>query len=87
MDFILLFTSSFFSDRFIATVVDGHCSSPKTVNGGTSQGSVLSPTLFLLFINDLLNLTQCPIQFYADDTTLHFSTAHNGPPTKQELCN
>ena len=25
-----------------------------------------SPTLFLLFINDLLNLTQCPIHSYAD---------------------
>ena len=29
--------------------------------------------LFLLFINDL-NLTQCPIHSYVDDSTLHFST-------------
>ena len=63
--------------------MDGHCS-PKTNNSGVPQDSVLSPTLFLLFINDL-NLTQCPIHNYADDTTLHFSTSYNRRPTQQEL--
>ena len=57
--FLLTFIFSFLSDRSIAAVVDGHCFSPKTINSGVLQGSVLSPTL--LFINDLLNLTQCLI--------------------------
>ena len=39
---------------------------------------------YLLSINDLLNLTQCPIHSYADDTTLHFSTSYNRCPTQQE---
>ena len=65
------FISNFLSDRSIAVVVDGHCSSPKSINSGVPQGSVLSPTLFLLFINDLLNQTSCFIHSYADDTTLH----------------
>ena len=64
--------------------MDGHCSS-KTINSGVPQGSVLSPTLFLLFINDLLNLTQCAIHSHGDAATLHFSTLHNRRPSQQEL--
>ena len=79
------FISSFLSDRSIAAVVDGHCSSPKSFNSGVPQGSVLSSTLFLLFINDLLNQTSCPIHSYADDTTLHFFTSFHRWPTLQEV--
>ena len=79
------FISSFLSDRSIVAAKDDHYSSPKPINSVVPQGSVLSPTLFLLFINDLLNLTQCPIHSYADDTTLHFSTSYNRRPTQQEL--
>ena len=68
-----------------AAEVDGHCSSPKSINSGVPQGSVLSPTLFLLFINDLLNQTSCPIHSYAVDTTLHFSTSFHRQPTLQEV--
>ena len=79
------FISSFLSERSIAAVVDGHCSSPKNINSGVSQGSVISPTLFLLFIYDLLNLIQCTIHSIADDTTLHFSTSYNRRRSQQEL--
>ena len=39
---------------FIAALVDGHCP-PKSINSDVLQGSVLSPTVFLLFINDVQN--------------------------------
>ncbi len=74
-------------DRSISAVVDGYCSKPKSINSGVPQGSVLSPTLFLLFINDLLSITDCPIHSYADDSTLHCSITFKSRPSKTELHN
>ncbi len=65
--------------------MDGHCSTPITINSGVPQGSVLSPTLFLLFINDLLSYTHSNLHTQADDSTLHYSTSFNHKPTLQEL--
>ncbi len=60
-------------------------SSPKPINSGVPQGSVVSPTHFLLFMNDLLSVTNCPIHAYADDSTLHFLTSFDRRPTLQDL--
>ncbi len=54
---VCTFISSLLSGRSISAVVDGYCSKPISINSGVSQGSVLSPTLLLLFINDLLSIT------------------------------
>ncbi|XP_059053792.1 uncharacterized protein LOC131848053 [Achroia grisella] len=59
--------ASFLSGRCIKAVVDGSCSDSMDINAGVPQGSVLSPTLFLLHINDLL--TTVNIHCYADDST------------------
>lgn len=59
--------ASFLVDRSIKVVVDGFCSDLKPVNAGVPQGCVLSPTLFLLHINDMLQTSD--FHCYADDST------------------
>lgn len=57
----------FLSERSIRVVIDGCSSDLVAIDAGVPQGSVLSATLFLLHINDLL----IPgIVGYADDSTI-----------------
>ena len=52
-------------------VLDGKSSQEYPVNAGVPQGSVIGPTRFLLYINDLPDDVICNIAIYADDTTLY----------------
>ena len=52
-------------------VLDGKSSPEYPVNAGVLQGSILGPTLFLLYITDLPDDVVCNIAIYADDTTLY----------------
>ena len=58
--------SSFLSNRPLRVVLDGKSSQEYPV-----KGSILGPTLFLLYINDLPDDVICNIAIYADDTTLY----------------
>ena len=51
---LITWISSFLSDRSIAIRVDGYLSKPHSIDSGVPQGSVISPVLFILFLNDLL---------------------------------
>ena len=62
---------SFLSNRWLRVVLDGKSSQEYPVNAGVSQGSILGPTLFLLYINNLPDDVICDIVIYADDTTLY----------------
>ena len=63
--------SSFLNNRQLPVVLDGKSSQEYPVNAGVPQGSILGPTLFLLYINDLPDDVVCNIAIYADDTTLY----------------
>ena len=63
--------SSFLSNRWLRVVLNGKSSQEYPVNAGVPQRSILGPTLFLLYINDLPDDVICNIAICADDTTLY----------------
>ena len=56
-------------------VLDGKSSQEYPVSAGVLQGSIVSPTLFQLYINDPPDGVICGIGIYADDTTLYSGSA------------
>ena len=69
---------SYLSNRLQFVQFNGHSSSPQTICCGVPQGSILGPLFFLLYINDLSNVsTVVELILFADDTNLFMS--HKDP--------
>ena len=62
---IICLISSFVNNRWIQVVLDGKSSQEYPVNDGLLQGSILGPTIFLIYINDLPDDVICIIGIYA----------------------
>ena len=71
--------SSILFNRFISVAVDCATSASFPGSSGDRQSSVVSPTLFLLFINDLLHASASDVHAFADDSTLHKSSFQSQP--------
>ena len=72
---ILEWIKGFLKDRKQQVKVDGVVSEWKEVISGIPQGSVLGPTLFVMFINDMPDVTESICKLFADDAKL-FGQVH-----------
>ena len=76
---------NFLTGRLIQTQVNKEMSSKKTLEEGLPQGSALSCTLFLIFINDLPEVLRYEKALYADDLALWHT--YKSPETSAFLLN
>ena len=71
----LLWIKGFLSNRSQSVSVNGVHSTPCKVTSGVPQGSVLGPTLFLIYINDIVGDIKSNIRLFADDTIMYRQVA------------
>ncbi|MEW8548206.1 MAG: reverse transcriptase family protein [Candidatus Thiodiazotropha sp.] len=63
--------NSYLTNRLQRVCIRGVSSSWQKINAGVPQGSILGPTLFLIFINDIVNRINSNTRLFADDTILY----------------
>ena len=75
---------SFLSDRHQRVILNRQPSKWSHIKAGVSQGSILGPLLFLVYINDLPESLTTSAKLFADDTTLS-SVVHDSAASKAFL--
>ncbi|KAK3084823.1 hypothetical protein FSP39_019637 [Pinctada imbricata] len=68
---LLSWIESFLTERKHRVVLNGSESNWSNVTSGIPQGSVLGPTLFLIYINDLPDVVHNIVKLFVDDTKLY----------------
>ena len=65
---IVKIIESFLTDRTFVTKIEDSFSSTRHILAGVPQGSCLSPTLYLTYINDIPTTPKAHLSLFADDT-------------------
>ena len=61
---------SYLSNRSFKVNFENNFSQPASVSCGLPQGSIFSPLLFLMYVNDMSQAVECHLFLYADDSCL-----------------
>jgi retron-type reverse transcriptase len=70
--------SSLLYNRKVFVSVEGELSTPRIMKAGVPQGSVLSPTLFNMYVNDIPQAIGVHLALFADDTCLYVTERKEG---------
>jgi hypothetical protein len=70
--------SSFLSQSKFNVSVEGEISTPREMQAGAPQGSVLSPTLYNTYINHIPQTSGVHLALFADDTCLYTTDRKEG---------
>ena len=61
---------SYLSNKSFKVSFGNNFSQPASVSCGVTQGSILGPLLFLIYVNDMSQAAKCDLFLYADDSCL-----------------
>ena len=68
---ILNWTNTFLNNRRQRVLINGTCLEWKKVLSGVSQGSILGPILFVVYINNIIDNLNSQVYFFVDDMKLY----------------
>jgi hypothetical protein len=68
--------ASFLTDRKFKDLVEGKFSTPRKIEAGVPQSSVLAPILYSLYINDVPASPGTLLALFADDTYIYATEKH-----------
>ena len=83
---LLTLFQSFLDNRYQRVLLNGQNSHWEMIKAGVPQGSILSPLLFLIYINDLPNNLISNVKLFADDTSI-FSIVNDINVSTEEINN
>ena len=71
---LTLMIQDYLSNRRMFVSINGEKSSIKTIRAGVPQGSIIGPTLYNLYTNDIPTSQNTHLAIYADDTAIYSSS-------------